>query len=171
MSPKKLEQIRIDFFREGLKFHTENNDEFAKAVGNLGIDIDNPKTSDLLDLAVSSNEWRGTGQLKYLNELVPKNNLRMYVSSGTTGKEPVTAYRSPLDIYINSLAIIPHFEWGLGHKLDGGAVLLHFAEEMREYTVFVDSVARAYEAGKVQLLYGMAPCFYNRGTRCSLDNI
>ena len=124
---------------------------------NLEIDPERWKVEDLINLAISSDELRGNGQKRYMVDNVPDGG-RTFRSSGTTGKEPVTIYRSPVDVLISRYVNDAHIEYMLGHPIEEeeGMALFLAAPEMEEFMSFVGMVVDLMRDYKhVPVIFGM----------------
>jgi len=108
-------------------------------------------------LAIPSDLLRGVGQMGYLIDNHEKGGST-FQSSGTSGKDPVKVYRSPLDLAHMQKATTDLFEHvrGCVYQQDKGTVLMMAAPEMRERMAFVSFVDLTVGKKGARLLYGMA---------------
>ncbi|MDD1771699.1 MAG: hypothetical protein LUQ09_02135, partial [Methanomassiliicoccales archaeon] len=99
---------------------------------------------------------RGDGQKRFLIDGVEEGG-ETFSSSGTTGKDPVRVYRSPVDLAIMLKANTDLFEYVYGDLLkDGeGVALFMAAPELRYKLSFVAFVDLTLDKKGIELLYGM----------------
>lgn len=155
-SPDYLAKLRRDLLRSSLDFFARNSEFYQRMFDSLGIDPKATEVEDLAKLAVPSDLLRGEGIEKFY---IPKKDEGGYVfrSSGTTGKDPVRVYRSPIELLMMTMANANLFEYVYGHFLEPGKGLALFlaAEELKNHLNFVAFVDLALQCKKIPLLYGM----------------
>jgi phenylacetate-CoA ligase len=155
-SPDKLLGLRRDLLRGALAFFAKHNPTYGPLLESLDIA---PKSADFPDLgrlAVPSDMLRGEGQTPFLIGDVDAGG-QTFRSSGTTGKMPVTIYRSPLDLDIMLKANTDLFEYVYGDTLTQGegTALFMAAPELRDKLYFIASVHMTLENKGLDLIYGM----------------
>lgn len=155
-SPDYLRQLRKTLLREALLFFSRRNEYYAKLLESMDIDPVSAELDDVAKLAIPSDILRGDGQKPFLIKDVEPGG-EYFRSSGTTGKELVKIYRSPLDLAIMVKANTALFEYVYGDKLepDKGVALFMAAEELRHRLNFVSFVHLSLEAKNIKLIYGM----------------
>lgn len=155
-SPDYLAKLRRDLLRSSLDFFARNSEFYQRMFDSLGIDPKAAEVEDLAKLAVPSDLLRGDGIEKFY---IPNKDDGGYVfrSSGTTGKDPVRVYRSPIELLMMTMANANLFEYVYGHFLEPGEGLALFlaAEELKNHLNFVAFVDLALQYKKIPLLYGM----------------
>jgi hypothetical protein len=156
MRPKELESLRLSLGRSSLDFFRRHSPYYAELFENLGIDPKNATNADFARLAIPSDLLRGEGQRPLLIQDVEQGG-ETFQSSGTTGKDPVRVYRSPIDLAIMLKANTDLFEFIYGDILqDGeGVALFMAAPELRHKLSFVAFVHMTLENKGIELLYGM----------------
>jgi len=152
----ELETIRSELRRSALDFFRRHSRFYKQLFDHLNIDVQNASLSDLARLAIPSDLLRGIGQMGYLIENYEKGGST-FQSSGTSGKDPVKVYRSPLDLAHMQKATTDLFEHvrGCVYAQDKGTVLMMAAPEMRERMAFVSFVDLTVGKKGARLLYGM----------------
>ncbi|MBC7127690.1 MAG: hypothetical protein ABC585_01125 [Candidatus Methanosuratincola petrocarbonis] len=155
-SPDFLLSLRRDMLRESLDFFKRHSTYYSQLFERLGIDPKSADFPDLAKLAIPSDMLRGEGHRQFLIEDVEQGG-EYFTSSGTTGKDPVKIYRSPLDLAIMIKANTYLFEHLYGSKLEEGKGIALFlaAPELRHKLSFVAFVQLTLEYKNIELLYGM----------------
>lgn len=155
-TPDYLAKLRRDLLRGSLEFFARNSVFYERLLETQGI---NPKAADLEDLAklaVPSDMLRGEGFSRFL---LPSRDEGGFVfrSSGTSGKDPVKVYRSPLELVMMTIANANLFEYVYGSILEPnkGLALFLAAEELKNHLNFVAFVDLALQYKRIRLLYGM----------------
>lgn len=155
-SPDYLSKLRRDLLRSALKFFARNSEFYGKLFEAQGIDPAAAELEDLAKLAVPSDMLRGDGFAKFL---LPNRDEGGFTfrSSGTSGKDPVKVYRSPLELVTMTVANTNLFEYVYGSVLKPkeGLALFLAAEELRNQLNFVAFVDLALQYKGIKLLYGM----------------
>lgn len=155
-SPEHLSKIRRDLLRSSLDFFARNYEFYEKLLETHEIDPKAADFEDLAKLAVPSDMLRGEGYARFL---IPNRDEGGFTfrSSGTSGKEPVKIYRSPLELVMMTVANANLFEYVYGRVLEPGKGLALFlaAEELKNHLNFVAFVDLALQYKKIKLLYGM----------------
>lgn len=155
-SPDYLVSLRKSLLRECLDFFSRHSDYYPQLFERLGISPRNAELEDLAKLAIPSDILRGDGHKQFLIKDVDQGGEH-FMSSGTTGKEPVKIYRSPLDLAIMIIANTILFEHIYGDYLEPGKGIALFmaAPELRHRLNFVAFVHLTLENKRIPLLYGM----------------
>jgi len=153
-SSSALEQLRLQLFRDSLDYFSRNNSEYVVMLENLDINPKSVEFEDLVDIAVTSDFFRGDGQKKYIIGDVPLGGPS-FQSSGTSGKDPVRIYRSPIDILVQRDVNTNGAESVLGHELNGGEAMFLAAPELKDFTSFVAFVEDAFSIRDIDIKYGM----------------
>lgn len=154
-SPEELKKKRRDLFRKSLDYFSRHDEDFYKPLlENLDIQPSTAELEDLVDIAVPSDRWRGTGQKKYWIKDVSDGG-KTYRSSGTTGGDPVTVYRSPIDLAIERGIDGGHIDYVCGYEIDGGEALFFAAPELKETMGFVGGFSDLLESRGIDVKYGM----------------
>lgn len=155
-SPDYLEALRRDLLKSSLDFFKRHSSYYSQLFERLQIDPKNADLPDLAKLAVPSDILRGDGQKQFLIDDLEQGG-EYFVSSGTTGKDPVKVYRSPLDLAIMIKANTYLFEHVYGRELEEGKGIALFlaAPELRHKLSFVAFVHLTLEYKNIELLYGM----------------
>jgi len=155
-SPDYLVKLRRDLLRSSLDFFARNSDFYQKLLETLGVEPRAAELEDLVKLAVPSDLLRGEGIEKFY---IPNRDQGGFTfrSSGTSGKDPVRVYRSPLELVMMTIANANLFEYVYGRFLEPGKGLALFlaAEELKNYLNFVAFVDLALQYKRIRLLYGM----------------
>ncbi|MEM3138168.1 MAG: hypothetical protein QW760_06575 [Thermofilaceae archaeon] len=155
-SPDYLSKLRRDLLRSGLEFFIRNSEFYEKLLETQGVDPKAAELEDLAKLAVPSDMLRGEGLTKFL---LPGRDEEGFTfrSSGTSGKDPVKVYRSPLELVAMTVANANLFEYVYGNVLKPkeGLALFLAAEELRNQLNFVAFVDLALQYKGIKLLYGM----------------
>lgn len=155
-SPEYLAQLRRDLLRSSLDFFARNSEFYQKLFESQGIDPSAAEPEDLAKLAVPSDLLRGNGIERFL---LPNRDPGGFTfrSSGTSGKDPVRIYRSPLELVAMTKANANLFEYVYGDYLKPGQGLALFlaAEELKNHLNFVAFVDLALQYKKIKLIYGM----------------
>ncbi|QLH75143.1 MAG: hypothetical protein HPY73_06625 [Methanomassiliicoccales archaeon] len=154
--PDELASIRLDIIRSSLSFFSERSRFYSELYERLEIDPSRARVADIAKLAIPSDLLRGEGQRPMLIDGVEQGG-ETFQSSGTTGKDPVRIYRSPLDLALMLKANTDLFEYVYGSTLkDGeGIALFMAAPELRYKLSFVAFVHMTLENKGIELLYGM----------------
>ena len=152
----ELEQIRLELRRSAFDFFRRHSRFYDHLFEHLNIDVQAASLTDLARLAIPSDLLRGIGQMGYLIDNWEKGGST-FQSSGTSGKDPVKVYRSPLDLAHMQRATTDLFEHvrGCVYAQDKGTVLMMAAPEMRERMAFVSFVDLTVGKKGARLLYGM----------------
>jgi phenylacetate-CoA ligase len=155
-SPDYLASLRLGLLRDALGFFSRQSDYYAQLFERLSINPKNAELGDLARLAVPSDILRGDGHKQFLIKGVEERG-EYFTSSGTSGKEPVRIYRSPLDLAIMIKANTQLFEHIYGSCLEPGKGIALFmaAPELRYKLSFVAFVHLALENKGIPLIYGM----------------
>jgi len=155
-SPDYLMELRKGLFRESLQFFARHSRHYAELFERLSIAPSDAELGDLAKLAVPSDILRGEGQKPLLIDDVEPGG-EYFKSSGTSGKEPVKVYRSPLDLAVMIKANTDLFEYVYGRHLEEGkgVALFMAAPELRYRLSFVAFVQLALERKDIELIYGM----------------
>jgi phenylacetate-CoA ligase len=155
-SPDELESLRWELTAECFQFFRRHSPYYADLFYRTGINVHKPTVKDLARLAVPSDMLRGEGQKLFLHPETEEGG-ETFTSSGTTGREPVHIYRSPIDLAIMIRANTDLFEHVYGGKLQQGkgTALFMAAPELRHRLSFVAFVALTLEYKGIELLYGM----------------
>ena len=155
-SPDHLAQLRKQMTRDSLSFFARKSAYYAELFERLDVAPRTAELEDLAKLAVPSDMLRGDGQKPLL---IPDldGEGECFQSSGTTGREPVKLYRSPIDLAIMVKANASLFEYVYGDVLeqDQGIALFMAAPELRHRLSFVAFVDLALESKGIELIYGM----------------
>jgi len=155
-SPDYLAKLRRDLLRSSLDFFARHSEFYEKLFQSQGIEPSAAETEDLAKLAVPSDLLRGDG---FKTFLIPDHDPGGFTfrSSGTSGKEPVRIYRSPLELLMMTVANANLFEYVYGRELERGKGLALFlaAEELKNHLNFVAFVDLALQYKGIRLLYGM----------------
>jgi hypothetical protein len=156
MGSAALSSLRSDLIRSSLAFFERSSDHYADLFDRLDIKPSAATVHDVARLAIPSDMLRGEGQRPLLIREVEQGG-ETFQSSGTTGKDPVRIYRSPLDLAIMLKANTDLFEHLYGDVLrDGeGIALFMAAPELRHKLSFVAFVHLTLENKGIELLYGM----------------
>jgi phenylacetate-CoA ligase len=155
-SPDQLRDLRRQMTRECLQFFERHSPYYEELFERLEIDASTAGIEDLAKLAVPSDMLRGEGQKPFLISDLETGG-ETFQSSGTTGREPVRLYRSPLDLAIMVKANAALFEYVYGERLEQGKGIALFmaAPELRHRLSFVAFVELALESKGIELIYGM----------------
>lgn len=155
-SPDYLAGLRRGLIREALAFFARHSDHYKILLERMGIDPKSAEPEDLARIAVPSDILRGDGHKQFLIRDAEEGG-EYFTSSGTSGKEPVRIYRSPLDLAIMIKANTQLFEHIYGSFLEPGKGIALFmaAPELRHKLSFVAFVHLALENKRIPLLYGM----------------
>jgi hypothetical protein len=155
-SPDYLTKLRRDLLRSSLGFFARNSDFYQKLFETLGVEPEAAELEDLVKLAVPSDLLRGEGIEKFY---IPNREQGGFTfrSSGTSGRDPVRVYRSPLELVMMTVANANLFEYVYGRFLEPGKGLALFlaAEELKNHLNFVAFVDLALQYKRIRLLYGM----------------
>ncbi|MEM0119468.1 MAG: hypothetical protein QXJ38_03675 [Thermofilaceae archaeon] len=151
-----LAKLRRDLLRSSLEFFARNSEFYERLLNAQGIDPRAAEVEDLAKLAVPSDMLRGDGFSRFL---LPNRDDGGFVfrSSGTSGKDPVKVYRSPLELVMMTVANANLFEYVYGSVLEPnkGLALFLAAEELKNHLNFVAFVDLALQYKGIRLLYGM----------------
>ncbi|MEM2475180.1 MAG: hypothetical protein QW407_04580 [Thermofilaceae archaeon] len=151
-----LAKLRRDLLRSSLEFFARNSEFYERLLNVQGVDPRAAEVEDLAKLAVPSDMLRGDGFSRFL---VPNRDEGGFVfrSSGTSGKDPVKVYRSPLELVMMTVANANLFEYVYGSVLEPnkGLALFLAAEELKNHLNFVAFVDLALQYKGIRLLYGM----------------
>ncbi|MDI9644638.1 MAG: hypothetical protein QFX35_05410 [Candidatus Verstraetearchaeota archaeon] len=155
-SPDFLESLRRDLLRSSLDFFRRHSIYYAQLFERLQIDPKSAEFADLAKLAVPADMLRGDGHKQFLIDCVEPGG-EYFMSSGTTGKDPVKVYRSPLDLAIMIKANTYLFESVYGSALQEGKGIALFmaAPELRHRLSFVAFVQLTLDLKRIELIYGM----------------
>uniref|UniRef100_A0A7J3X7P0 Acyl-protein synthetase LuxE domain-containing protein n=1 Tax=Thermofilum pendens TaxID=2269 RepID=A0A7J3X7P0_THEPE len=155
-SPDYLAKLRRDLLRSSLDFFARNSDFYREHFERLGVEPRAAELEDLAKLAVPSDLLRGGGIERFY---LPNRDEGGFTfrSSGTSGKDPVRVYRSPLELVMMTVANANLFEYVYGRFLEPGKGLALFlaAEELKNHLNFVAFVDLALQYKRIRLLYGM----------------
>jgi phenylacetate-CoA ligase len=155
-SPDHLTRLRRDLLRSSLDFFARNSDFYQKLFETLGVEPKAAELEDLVKLAVPSDLLRGGGIERFY---IPNRDQGGFTfrSSGTSGRDPVRVYRSPLELVMMTAANANLFEYVYGRFLEPGRGLALFlaAEELKNHLNFVAFVDLALQYKRIRLLYGM----------------
>jgi phenylacetate-CoA ligase len=156
MSVDDLASLRESLRRESLGFFAHHSSYYAELFERLDIVPAKATLHDVAKLAIPSDMLRGDGQKRFLIQDLEEDG-ETFSSSGTTGKDPVRVYRSPIDLAIMLKANTDLFEYVYGDLLkDGeGVALFMAAPELRYKLSFVAFVHLTLEKKGIELLYGM----------------
>ena len=156
MSPCELASLRLDLARSSLDYFSRHSTFYSELFDRMGIVPKKATLSDIAKLAIPSDLLRGEGQRPMLIDGIEPGG-ETFQSSGTTGKDPVRIYRSPLDLALMLKANTDLFEYVYGDVLkDGeGVALFMAAPELRFKLSFVAFVHMTLENKGIELLYGM----------------
>jgi len=155
-SPDYLASLRRSLLRDALAFFGEKSAYYRNLYDRLHITPRNADFPDLAKLAIPSDMLRGDGHKAFLIDGV-EGGGEYFQSSGTTGKDPVKIYRSPIDLAIMIKANTVLFEHVYGSTLSEGKGIALFmaAPELRYKLSFVAFVHLTLECKNIELLYGM----------------
>jgi phenylacetate-CoA ligase len=155
-SPDYMAGIRKGLIRDALIFFARHSDYYKLLLERMNIDPKSASPEDLMRLAIPSDILRGDGHRPFLIRDVEEGG-EYFTSSGTSGKEPVKIYRSPLDLAIMIKANTQLFERIYGGVLEEGKGIALFmaAPELRHKLSFVAFVHLTLESKRIPLLYGM----------------
>ncbi len=155
-SPDYLASLRRSLLRDSLSFFGSKSEYYRTLYERLNIDPKSADFPDLAKLAIPSDMLRGDGHKKFLINGIEEGG-EFFQSSGTTGKDPVKIYRSPLDLAIMIKANTMLFEHVYGDTLKEGkgVALFMAAPELRYKLSFVAFVHLTLEYKNIELLYGM----------------
>ena len=156
MGAERLASLRMELMRSSLDFFRRHSDHYADLFDRLDIVPSRATVQDVARMAIPSDMLRGEGQRPLtIRDLEPGGET--FQSSGTTGKDPVRIYRSPLDLALMLKANTDLFEHLYGGDLtDGeGIALFMAAPELRHKLSFVAFVHLTLENKGIELLYGM----------------
>ena len=98
-SSAELASIRESLRRESLQFFARHSPYYVDLFERLEIDPAKATLHDIAKLAIPSDMLRGEGQKRFLIQDIEEGG-ETFSSSGTTGKDPVRVYRSPVDLAI-----------------------------------------------------------------------
>ncbi|MBN1109867.1 MAG: hypothetical protein JXA45_03810 [Methanomassiliicoccales archaeon] len=156
MSTEDLASLRASLRREALQYFARHSPYYAELFERLEIDPAKATLHDVAKLAIPSDMLRGEGQKRFLIQDVEEGG-ESFSSSGTTGKDPVRVYRSPVDLAIMLKANTDLFEYVYGDVLKEreGVALFMAAPELRYKLSFVAFVHLTLEKKGIELLYGM----------------
>ena len=155
-SADELASLRESLRRESLQFFARHSPYYVDLFDRLEIDPAKATLRDVAKLAIPSDMLRGDGQKRFLIQDLEEGG-ETFSSSGTTGKDPVRVYRSPVDLAIMLKANTDLFEHVYGDLLkDGeGVALFMAAPELRYKLSFVAFVDLTLDKKGIELLYGM----------------
>jgi hypothetical protein len=155
-SPDYMAGVRKGLMRDALDFFSRRNEYYKLLLERMRIDPKNAGPEDMAKLAIPSDILRGEGHKQFLIKDVEEGG-EYFTSSGTSGKDPVKIYRSPLDLAIMIKANTQLFEQIYGGFLEPGkgVALFMAAPELRHKLSFVAFVHLALESKRIPLLYGM----------------
>ncbi len=155
-SADELASLRESLRRESLQFFARHSPYYVDLFDRLEIDPAKATLQDVAKLAIPSDMLRGDGQKRFLIQDLEEGG-ETFSSSGTTGKDPVRVYRSPVDLAIMLKANTDLFEHVYGDLLkDGeGVALFMAAPELRSKLSFVAFVDLTLDKKGIELLYGM----------------
>jgi len=155
-SPEELASLRESLRRESLQFFARHSPYYLDLFERLEIDPAKATLHDVAKLAIPSDMLRGEGQKRFLIQDLEEGG-ETFSSSGTTGKDPVRVYRSPVDLAIMLKANTDLFEHVYGDVLKEGegVALFMAAPELRYKLSFVAFVDLTLDKKGIELLYGM----------------
>lgn len=155
-SPDYLLSLRKSLLKECFSFFKDHSEYYSSLFEKLNINPGNAGFEDLAKLAIPSDMLRGDGHKQFLIKDVEEGG-EYFTSSGTTGKDPVKIYRSPLDLAIMIKANTNLFEYIYGGILEEkkGVALFMAAPELRYKLSFVAFVHLTLDCKNIELLYGM----------------
>lgn len=156
MPPERLEKLRLECIRSSLDFFHRRSVRCARMLDDLDIDPRKADVHDLVRLAVPSDTLRGDGHKDLLTEEFEEGG-RILSSSGTSQKEPVRVYRSPLDLAMMILGNTGVLEYAYGNRFEQGKGIGLFMGPQQlsgqlTYVIFVES---ALERKEVEIVWGM----------------
>ncbi|MEM3404421.1 MAG: hypothetical protein QXJ17_07800 [Nitrososphaeria archaeon] len=156
-SPYYLRELRKGLLRDALKYFSSHSEYYAQLFERLSINPKNAELSDLAKLAIPSDILRGDGHKQFVIKDVDENG-EYFMSSGTTNKNPVKIYRTPIDLAVMIKANTDLFEYVYGDYLEPGKGIALFmaAPELRFRLNFVAFVHLALESKNIRLIYGMS---------------
>jgi hypothetical protein len=154
MSPERLSGERKVLTRECLAFLSRHSSYYAALFERADVDPRTAGLNELARLAMPSDMLRGGGQ-PLIDDVDQGGST--FRSSGTTGREPVSIYRSPLDLAIMVKGNADLFEYVYGDSLEEnkGLALFMAAPELKDRLSFVAFVHLALESKGIDLIYGM----------------
>jgi len=155
-SPEELASLRESLRRECLQYFARHSPYYVDLFERLEIDPAKATLHDIAKLAIPSDMLRGDGQKRFLIQDLEEGG-ETFSSSGTTGKDPVRVYRSPVDLAIMLNANTDLFEHVYGDvlKQGEGVALFMAAPELRYKLSFVAFVDLTLDKKGIELLYGM----------------
>jgi len=155
-SSDELASLRESLRRESLQFFARHSPYYVDLFERLEIDPAKATLRDVAKLAIPSDMLRGDGQKRFLIKDLEEGG-ETFSSSGTTGKDPVRVYRSPVDLAIMLKANTDLFEHVYGDLLKEGegVALFMAAPELRYKLSFVAFVDLTLDKKGIELLYGM----------------
>jgi hypothetical protein len=154
-SPDQLLSLRKSLFRDLLSFLSAHSSHYRTMLERLRVD---PKSADLHEdlpkVILSADTLRGEAWKSLVIDGVQQGGLE-FSSSGTTQKEPVRVYRSPIDLEVMTRANTNLFEFVYGDTLQDGVALFMAAPELRDRLNFVAFVDMCLKRKEIELIYGM----------------
>lgn len=156
MGSQELASIRASLRRECLDYFARHSQYYSDLFERLDIEPAKATLYDIAKLAIPSDMLRGEGQKRFLIRDLEVGG-ETFSSSGTTGKDPVRVYRSPVDLAIMLKANTDLFEHVYGDVLREGEGIALFmaAPELRYKLSFVAFVDLTLDRKGIELLYGM----------------
>ena len=156
MPSEKLEGLRLECVRSSLDFFQRRSPRNAKMLEDLGVTPSKADIGDLARLAIPSDVLRGDG---HMDMLLEEHELggRILSSSGTTQREPVRVYRSPLDLAMMILGNTSVLEYAYGGHFvqDQGIGLFMGPQQLSGKLTYVIFVETALERKGVEIVWGM----------------
>ncbi|RLG47421.1 MAG: hypothetical protein DRO06_02870, partial [Thermoproteota archaeon] len=154
-SPDQLLDLRRSLFRDYLRYLARRSERYSQYFEAVGVD---PSSADLEEdlprLALPADVLRGE-EMDRLLVGEPEPGGRVFMSSGTTMREPVRIYRGPSELEAMVRANTLLFEYVYGGVLREGVALFMAAPELRERLNFVAFVDMCLERKGIELIYAM----------------
>jgi len=156
MDSEKLARLRLECVRSSLDFFQRRSVLYARILEDVGIEPSKADIPDIARLAIPSDALRGDGHWDLLIEGHEKGG-RIISSSGTTQREPVRIYRSPLDLAMMVLGNTAVLEYAYGGRFEQGKGIGLFMgpEQLSGKLTYVIFVETALERKGVEIIWGM----------------
>ncbi|HEY3419710.1 MAG TPA: hypothetical protein VGK23_04080 [Methanomassiliicoccales archaeon] len=156
MAPEKLEKMRLECVRSSLDFFRRRSSLYRRMMDDIGIVPQKAGIQDLARLAVPSDVLRGDGHRDLLIEDHEPGG-RFLSSSGTSKREPVKVYRSPLDLAMMVLGNTAVLGYVTDNQFKHGQGIGMFMgpEQLSGKLTFVVIVESALERKGMEIVWGM----------------
>jgi hypothetical protein len=156
MAPEKLERMRLACIRSSLEFFQRRSPLYSRMMHEVGVDPNNADLKDLARLAVPSDVLRGNGHQELLIEGYETGG-HVLSSSGTSQRDPVRVYRSPLDLAMMVLGNTAVLEYVYGGQIerDQGVSLFMGPEQLSGKLTYVIFVGTALARKGMAIVWGM----------------